>query len=181
MLPEKKWVSVPESNSSTEPRFVVGRLGRPHGLDGHIGLYVDEDDLVHFEPGKSISVDGRQYEVSAIRRADRGHQLKLAGINSRVAAEAIRGNDVIATERRELGEDEYWPEDLVGLEVRDEVGNRVGELADMITGGAQDRLVVDAAGGRFEVPFVAALVPTVDVDAGFVVIAPIEGLIEPSI
>lgn len=172
---------MPESNSSTEPRFVVGRLGRPHGLDGHIGLYVDEDDLVHFAPGKSIYVDGRQFEVASIRRADRGHHLKLAGIDSRLAAEAIRGNDVIATERRELGDDEYWPEDLVGLEVRDPEGNRVGELADLVTGGPQDRLVVDAAGGRFEIPFVAALVPAVDVAGGFVVITPIEGLIEPSV
>jgi 16S rRNA processing protein RimM len=170
---------VPESNSSTEPRFVVGRLGRPHGLDGHIGLYVDEDDLVHFEPGKSIFVDGQQFEVASIRRADRGHHLRLVGVDSRVAAEAIRGNDVIATERRELGDDEYWPEDLIGLEARDADGNRVGEVAGLVTGGAQDRLVVDAAGGRFEVPFVAALVPAVDVAAGFVVITPIEGLTEP--
>lgn len=159
----------------------MGRLGRPHGLDGYIGLYVDEDDLVHFEPGKSISVDGRQFEVASIRRADRGHHLKLVGINSRVAAEAIRGNDVIATERRELGEDEYWPEDLIGLEVRDADGSRVGSVASLITGGAQDRLVVDAKEGRFEVPFVAALVPEVDVSGGFVVVSPIEGLIEPSV
>lgn len=172
---------MPESNSSTEPRFVVGRLGRPHGLDGHIGLYVDEDDLVHFEPGKSIFVDGRQFEVASIRRADRGHHLKLVGINSRVAAEAIRGNDVIATERRELGDDEYWPEDLVGLEVRDTDGERVGQVTGLVTGGAQDRLVVDASGGPFEIPFVAALVPEVDVAGGFVVIAPIEGLIQPSV
>ena len=171
---------MPESNSSTEPRFVVGRLGRPHGLDGYIGLYVDEDDLVHFEPGKSIFVDGRQFEVASIRRADRGHHLKLVGIDSRVAAEAIRGNDVIATERRDLGENEYWPEDLVGLEVRDTDGHRVGQVATLITGGAQDRLVVDAADGRFEVPFVAALVPEVDVAGGVVVIMPIEGLIPPS-
>ncbi|MGF1616639.1 MAG: ribosome maturation factor RimM [Acidimicrobiia bacterium] len=172
---------MPESNSSTEPRFVVGRLGRPHGLDGHIGLYVDEDDLVHFEPGKSIFVEDRQFEVASIRRADRGHHLKLVGINTRVAAEAIRGNNVIATERRELGAEEYWPDELIGLEVRDDAGNRVGDVADLVTGGAQDRLVVDAAGGRFEVPFVAALVQQVDVAGGFVVIAPIEGLIEPSV
>lgn len=172
---------MPESNSSTEPRFVVGRLGRPHGLDGHIGLYVDEDDLVHFEPGSSLFVDGKQYEVGSIRRADRGHHLKLVGIDSRVAAEAIRGNDVIASERRELGDDEYWPEDLVGLEVRDTDGDRIGVIASLVTGGAQDRLVIDVADGRFEVPFVAALVPIVDVAAGFVEVTPIEGLIEPSV
>jgi 16S rRNA processing protein RimM len=159
---------------------VVGRLGRPHGLDGHIGLYVDEDDLVHFEPGKSVFVDGKSYEVGSIRRADRGHHLKLKGVNSRVAAEAIRGNDVMATERRELGDDEYWPEDLVGLDVRDTDGNRVGQVSALVTGGAQDRLVIEADAGKFEVPFVAELVPEVDVAGGFVVVTLIDGIIEPS-
>jgi 16S rRNA processing protein RimM len=174
----KKWGSVPESNSSTEPRFVIGRLGRPHGLDGYIGLYVDEDDVVHFQPGKTVFVEGRPYVVGAIRRADRGHHLKLFGVDSRVAAEAIRGNDVLAAERRELGENEYWPEDLVGLTARDPDGNDIGIVSSLVTGGAQDRLVVEREGARFEVPFVTELVPEVDVTGGFVVVNLIEGLIE---
>jgi 16S rRNA processing protein RimM len=158
---------------------VVGRLGRPHGLDGYIGLYVDEDDLVHFQPGKTVFVDGRPYVVGAIRRADRGHHLKLDGVNARVAAEAIRGNDVTAVERRELGENEYWPEDLVGLDARDPDGKGLGKVSALVTGGAQDRLVIEGEGTRFEVPFVTELVPDVDLAGGFVVVNPIEGLIEP--
>jgi 16S rRNA processing protein RimM len=158
---------------------VVGRLGRPHGLDGYIGLYVDEDDLVHFQPGKTVFVEGRPYVVGAIRRADRGHHLKLDGVNARVAAEAIRGNDVMAVERRELGENEYWPEDLVGLDARDPDGKGLGKVSALVTGGAQDRLVIEGEGTRFEVPFVTELVPDVDLAGGFVVVNPIEGLIEP--
>jgi 16S rRNA processing protein RimM len=158
---------------------VVGRLGRPHGLDGYIGLYVDEDDLVHFQPGKTVFVEGRPYVVGAIRRADRGHHLKLDGVNARVAAEAIRGNDVTAVERRELGENEYWPEDLVGLDARDPDGKGLGKVSALVTGGAQDRLVIEGEGTRFEVPFVTELVPDVDLAGGFVVVNPIEGLIEP--
>jgi 16S rRNA processing protein RimM len=158
---------------------VVGRLGRPHGLDGYIGLYVDEDDLVHFQPGKTVFVEGRPYVVGAIRRADRGHHLKLDGVNARVAAEAIRGNDVMAVERRELGENEYWPEDLVGLDARDPDGKGLGKVSALVTGGAQDRLVIEGEGTKFEVPFVTELVPDVDLAGGFVVVNPIEGLIEP--
>jgi 16S rRNA processing protein RimM len=158
---------------------VVGRLGRPHGLDGYIGLYVDEDDLVHFQPGKTVFVEGRPDVVGAIRRADRGHHLKLDGVNARVAAEAIRGNDVMAVERRELGENEYWPEDLVGLDARDPDGKGLGKVSALVTGGAQDRLVIEGDGTKFEVPFVTELVPDVDLAGGFVVVNPIEGLIEP--
>lgn len=169
---------MPESNSSTEPRFVVGRLGRPHGLNGHIGLYVDEDDLIHFQPGKTVFVEGRPYVVDSIRRADRGHHLKLDNVDSRVAAETIRGNDVLAAQRRELGENEYWPDDLVGLAARDPDGNRLGTVSSLVTGGAQDRLVIEKDGARFEIPFVTELVPEVDVTGGYVVVNLIEGLIE---
>jgi 16S rRNA processing protein RimM len=96
-----------------------------------------------------------------------------------VAAEAIRGNDVMAVERRELGENEYWPEDLVGLDARDPDGKGLGKVSALVTGGAQDRLVIEGEGTRFEVPFVTELVPDVDLAGGFVVVNPIEGLIEP--
>jgi ribosomal 30S subunit maturation factor RimM len=47
-------------------------------------------------------------------------------------------------------------------------------------GPAQDRLVVERQGRRFEVPFVKELVPVVDIEGGFVVVEEIEGLIPPS-
>lgn len=171
---------MPESSSSTEPRYAVGRLGRPHGLDGYIGLYVDEVDLVYFEPGKSVLIMGDSYVVAEARGADRGHHLKLEGVDSREQAEAIRGNDVYVSERRELEADEFWPEELVGLEVRDAQGERLGAVTSLVTGGAQDRLVVDTGSGSYEVPFVRDLVPEVDLAAGFLVIAAIPGLIGSS-
>jgi 16S rRNA processing protein RimM len=47
-------------------------------------------------------------------------------------------------------------------------------------GPAQDRLVIERDGVRFEVPFVDPLVPVVDVEAGYIETNEIEGLIEPS-
>lgn len=168
---------MPGSSSSTDPRFHVGRLGRPHGLDGWIGLYVDESDVVYFDPGNTVLVDSVEYEVSAIRRADRGHHLKLAGVDDREEAEEIRGTDIFVTNRRSLDEDEFWPEDLVGLEVRDPEGRKLGTVVSLVTGGAQDRLVVDTGDSRSEVPFVAELVPDIDITAGFLTVAAIPGLI----
>jgi 16S rRNA processing protein RimM len=85
----------------------------------------------------------------------------------------------MAVERRGLGENEYWPEDLVGLDARDPEGNDLGKISSLVTGGAQDRLVIVGEGTRFEVPFVTELVPEVDVSGGYVVVNRIEGLIEP--
>ncbi|HEX6287211.1 MAG TPA: ribosome maturation factor RimM [Acidimicrobiia bacterium] len=158
------------------PPHVVGRLGRPNGLDGFIGIYVDDEDLVHLQPDSIVHVAGEPHTVRAIRRGKKGHQVAFLEVTSREGAEAIRGSDVSVHERRDLSEGEYWPEDLVGLEVRP--GG--GVVAGVSHGQAQDRLVVERAGLKFEVPFVDELVPVVDVAEGYVEVVEIEGLSSPS-
>lgn len=168
------------SSSSTEPeRFVVGRLGRPHGLDGFVGLYIDEADAAALTPGATLFVAGRALTVRTLRRVDRGYQIAFEGIDDREAAEEIRGRDVEVASRRALDAGEFWPDDLIGLTVVDEAGTVVGEVVEVVFGAAQERLVVERPDGtRHEVPFVDALVPEVDLAEGRVEIVPIPGLIE---
>jgi 16S rRNA processing protein RimM len=180
-LLETKRASTLASNSSTEPeRFLVGRLGRPHGLDGFLGLYIEEEDAAAIQPGASVFVDDRQYVVRAIRRADRGYQVAFEGIRDRVMAEEIRGSSVSVDRRRELGEGEFWPEDLMGLAVFDQDGSPVGTVSEVVFGSGQDRLSIERPGGpTFEVPFVDDLVPVVDLARSRVEIVMIPGLTEP--
>jgi 16S rRNA processing protein RimM len=110
--------------------------------------------------------------VRALRQGKKGPQVAFDGITDRAGAESIRGAEVFVSRRRELEEGEYWPGDLVGLEVRP--GG--GEVVAVAHGPAQDRLVVERSGTRFEIPFVSALVPVVDIDAGYVEIVEIDGL-----
>lgn len=154
------------------PSQSIGSLGRPNGLEGFIGIYIEDEDLVHLEPGSTVFVEDRPFTVRATRRGKKGHQVAFEEVMDRAGAEAIRGSDVYVEERRELGADEFWPDELVGLEVRP--GG--GRVAGVSHGAAQDRLVVDRDGVRFEVPFVDELVPVVDIEAGFVEIIEIEGL-----
>ena len=175
-----KRASTPGSSSSTD-RFVIGRLGRPHGLDGFLGLYVDEDDIVSVQPGASVFVGDRPYSIRAVRRVDRGYQVAFEGVIDRVGAEELRGLDVSVSERRELGDGEFWPDDLIGLAVFDDSGEPLGVVKEVVFGPAQERLLVErVTGGTFEVPFVADLVPLVDREADRVEIVAIPGLIEPS-
>lgn len=114
--------------------------------------------------------------VRAIRRADKGYQVAFEGISDRAAAESVRNRDVYVFERRELEDEEFWPDQLSGLRVRPGGGEVVG----VVYGPSQDRLVIERDGVRFEVPFVDALVPVVDVDGGYVEIIEIEGITELS-
>jgi 16S rRNA processing protein RimM len=136
--------------------------------------------VVSLQPGSTIFLDDRLHVVRAIRRVDRGFQIAFEGIDDRETAEEVRGLDVSVTERRRLGNDEFWPEDLIGLGVFDQNGVPIGVVSDVAVGSSQDRLVVERPGGSmFEVPFVDPLVPVVDVEAGRIEIVSIPGLIEP--
>lgn len=157
-------------------RFRVGRLGRPHGLDGSLGLYADKDDLLYFDVGATVFVGDETYTVLSLGTGKKGPIVSFEEITDRDSAEAIRGNDVFVIEKRVLSEGEFWPEHLIGLQVRPGGGVVTG----VEHGVAQDRLVVRRGDDVFEVPFVADLVPVVDVEAGFVEIIDLPGLSSPS-
>jgi 16S rRNA processing protein RimM len=113
-----------------------------------------------------------------VRRTDRGFQIAFEEVTDRDSAEEVRGAEVSVAERRPLLEGEFWPDQLVGLLVVDESGDEVGVVESVRGGPGQDRLVVKGARGKFEVPFVDALVPVVDLEKGRVVIVAIPGLID---
>lgn len=161
------------SSSSTERSGLpVGRLGRPHGLKGFLGLYSEAENLVYFQPGGVVHAGERTLVVRSIRKADRGYHIAFEGITDREGAEEIRNLDLHVDQRRPLGVGEFWPEDLIGLEVKPAGGVVVG----VEHGPSQSRLVVEREGSRYEVPFVEALVPVVSIEERFVEIAEIEGL-----
>lgn len=172
---KKRGSTLGSSSSTDQPGVLVGRLGKPNGLNGFLGLYVEIDDLSSFEPGSVVYVAGQPFEVRALRRGKKGPQVAFAEVTDRDGAEAIRGNDVYVVERRELGAGEFWPDDLIGLEVRP--GG--GRVVDVTHGAAQDRLVIERGSLLFEVPFVEELVPVVDLEDGVVEVAEIEGLSSP--
>jgi 16S rRNA processing protein RimM len=109
---------VSSSTSSTEG-IVVGRVGRPHGLDGSFHVIRPRADLL--AEGAVLKVAGASREV--VRRAgtDQRPILRLDGCEDRDAAEALRGEDLRVRRAdapaREPGE--YWAEELEGCRVQD--------------------------------------------------------------
>jgi 16S rRNA processing protein RimM len=161
----------------------VGRLGRPHGLDGELVLYPDTDNPQRFVPGARVtaSTDPPRLLTISVARPHRGAILVgFVGVGSRAAADELANAELIVDldDLRPLGDGEYWPEDLIGLEARSSDGEMVGRVVDVVLGGAQDRLVIERGEERFEIPFVEPLVPGVDLSSGFVVIALLPGLLE---
>ena len=164
----------------SDDRSVVGAVGRAHGLRGEVEVWGVSDDLSALDEGRVFPrADGSQLTVRSVRRHHQKVLVAFHEIADRTAAEALRGTDLTipSHERRTLDVDEYWPEDLVGLPVFDTGGVEVGVVVDLVVGGAQDRLVIETSEGSREVPFVAAIVPVVDVAGRRIVVDPPDGLL----
>ena len=95
---------------------------------------------------------------------------------SREDAEALRGARLLVEEHEE--EDAWYPHQLKGLAARTPGGEDLGTVTGLTPGAAQDLLLVKTQAGTVMVPFVTQLVPTVDVEGGFVVIDAPPGLFD---
>jgi 16S rRNA processing protein RimM len=172
-------------SSSSTGTVVVGRIGRPHGVRGEVTVEVRTDDPdLRFVPGAVLATDppSRGPLTVAGRRWHREVLLlTVEGVESREAAEELRNTELLVdvTDLPALEDpDSFYDHQLVGLAVRLPDESVVGELVE-VRHEAQDLLVVRRAeGGEALIPFVAAIVPTVDLDGGFLVVDPPEGLLE---
>jgi 16S rRNA processing protein RimM len=165
-------------SSSTDGWVIVGRVGRPHGVRGEVTVLLESDDAEDFRRGSVLRAGERELEVRSARSyRDRGLIVGFTGIDDRNTAEALRGLVLTrdASERRTLGEGEFWSSSLVGLEAVTPDGAVLGRVTEVIAGGFQDRLVVATPSGEeVQVPFVEEIVG--DPEGGRVVIDAPEGL-----
>jgi 16S rRNA processing protein RimM len=163
----------------------VGRISRPHGVHGEVRVVTDSDNPERFSPGSVLHGHPARLGLAGPRQPEqirltvvgaRGEEdfpiLAFAEVANRDAAEALRGYvlEVPGSQLPELDDDEYYPFELEGLEVRDSTGARAGEVAEVMESPAHPILVISlAGGGETMVPFVQAAVPVVDVAAGYLV------------
>jgi 16S rRNA processing protein RimM len=153
---------------------VVGRVARAHGLRGDVLVEVRTD-----EPERRFAVGARfrtpRGDLDVASVAWHGTRLltRFEGVSGRDAADGLRGLELrveLPAGERPDDPEEYYDHQLIGLGVFDPEGVRVGEVADVLHLPAQDLLSVrrDAggdSGAEVLVPFVRALVPTVDLAA----------------
>ena len=165
---------------------VVGRVGRAHGVRGEVSVDVHTDEPERrFAPGAELRADGCDSDALTVVAA-RSHGARLLvtfrQVSDRTAAESLRGATllaVIAEGERPADPEEFYDHQLVGVAVRTEERGVVGRVSDVLHLPSQDVLVVATGDGREAlVPFVGALVPSVDLELGELTVADQPGLLD---
>lgn len=149
-----------------DPELVlIGKVGRPHGIDGAFVVEDASEDPRRFEVGAEVCVEGEPAHVTVSRRVGGGRRaIKLDRQVQRGAELAVRRADLAP-----LPADSYYVADLVGLEVLDERGELVGIVRDVHPGPANDALELDTG---LLLPLVEDCIREVDLGRGRVLLNP---------
>lgn len=167
----------------------VGRMSKPHGLKGGLKLEMFTDNpKLRFTPGATFALqvpkESEWFERTVTIRELRWFNGVPVGffeeVPDRDAAESIVKAILWIDEAAvDAGEEEnaWYDHQLVGLEVRRD-GVKIGTVAEVQHMPAQDLLSINTPGGIVLVPFVEAIVPSVDLQTGIVTVTPPAGLFE---
>lgn len=144
-------------------RVPIGRVGKPHGLDGSFYVERPSTDTRWWKVGARFLAGGQEAEVVGARRAQGRPVIKLDRAVPRGAQLEVERAELPPTE-----EDEYYTFQLLGLEVVEENGRALGTVADVLPGVANDVLQV---GEDVLLPMVEDCIRSVDLKARRIVVA----------
>ena len=165
-------------------RVCVGAIAGAFGVRGEVRLKsfcAEAADIAAYGP-LTTEDGGRSFDVTLTRPVASGFAARLTGVMTKEAADGLRGQRLFAPRGAlpSLPDDEFYHADLLGLSARDTGGAELGKIAAVLNHGAGDILELrgPALKGSVLVPFTRAIVPTVDLARGRVIIDPPEGLFD---
>ncbi len=157
--------------SQSDDWVVMGRIAAPFGIKGWVKVQPFSEDpgtLLDFESWRvGRGEQHTHYSVEAAQDHGKALVAKLAGIDDRDAAYALRGQEIsVAKSALPPPQDnEYYWSDLIGLRVVNREGVELGTVDSLMESGANDLLVVKGAREHL-IPFIAAFVGQVDLAGG---------------
>ena len=159
-----------------EDIVVMGRVVAPYAVRGWLKLqtYTEYLDSLLDYPVWHVGQGGNWITCRLLDGKVHGQYLlaSLEGVDDRTGAEALVGREVavLREEMPEAEEDEWYWDDLIGLEVLNLAGEVLGRVQGLLETGANDVLQIRDGERERLVPFVDAVVKTVDLEAGRLVV-----------
>lgn len=164
--------------------ILVAAIAGAFGVKGLVRLKsftADPEAVAEYGPLSTEDGTG-QFDVELVQTVKNGFAAKLSGVATKEQADALRGIQLFAPRDRlpALPDDEFYHADLIGLSVFDAGGQALGKIKAIQNHGAGDLLEVEPGAGKQSVlvPFTLAIVPTVDLASGRVIIDAPDGLFD---
>ena len=161
------------------PGYVaVGRLLGVRGINGEMKVEPLSPEST-LQPGRVVTVNGQEREIEHSRLSGRWAYVKLSGIDTREAAQALCGAYVQVREDDldALPEGKHYHFQLIGLAVRALDGRELGRITGVLSAPENDVYVVSGPAGEILIPAVDDVVRNVDIEGGGITIEIIPGLL----
>lgn len=162
-------------------KIKIGKVVNVVGLKGELKVYNYSDGIDIYERTPMIFLENELISIENVRVQKNMVILKLAGIDNRDNAEAVRGKEIYITEDDlpELPKGQFYIRDLIGMTVVEDDGNVLGSVTDVIQNTAQDIFEVEREDGRkVLIPKVDQFVLDIDGEERKITVKLIEGLLD---
>ena len=166
-----------------EQLLQVGVITSTYGIRGEVKVFPTTDDPERFKKLKNVILETGKEQISLKIQGVRFFKnlviVKFEGIDNINEIEKYKGQALFVPREYavELGEDEYYIGDLIGMDVYTQTG-KFGILKDVIETGANEVYVIDSIEhGEVLVPAIKQCIRRVDVEAGKMEIFLLKGLI----
>ncbi len=151
-------------------RIIVGQIGAPHGVKGEVRVTPQTDFPERFERLKTVYVgEGATLTISRVRYHKQFVILKFDGLDDRDQVELLK-NKLISIDKKDLmplPDGRYYIFDIVGLEVYDLTGVRLGKIKEVLHTGSNDVYVVEREAEQpLLIPALKQVVHKIDLPAG---------------
>ena len=168
-----------------EDLLKVGVITTTHGVRGEVKVFPTTDDAERFLDIEYVLLDTgkelRRLNIQNVKFFKNLAILKFEGVDNINDIEMYKGRDlwIPREEAQELGEDEYYVADLIGMDVLLENGEKFGVLRDVMETGANDVYEVEMEDGRsLLLPAIKQCILNVDVENGMMQVHVLEGLLD---
>lgn len=161
----------------TETKILLAQIGAPHGIKGEVRVKpFGEPDMLD-QYGKLETKDGQKFKIKRMRPQKTVMVVKFEGVNTREEAEALNRVELYIdrTKLPNLEEDdEFYVEDLIGMDVVDEEAKPLGTVLTVPNFGAGDMLEIKPtnSSSTYFLPFTKEVVPKIDFENGSLTVVP---------
>ena len=167
-----------KKHKQKKPLVLAGHILAPVGVEGEVRVEVLSDVPRRFAPGAVVYADGSPLRVRSCRHMPKGLTVNFQGVDTRNAAEALRGKSLYIREADvpPPPEDTYYYYEVLGMQVVTVEGDELGVVTEILVTGANDVYVVSGEKKQTMVPALADVVVAMDVKGQRMTVSLPEGL-----